>query len=508
MSSDLQQQLQATLGSDYRIERELGGGGMSRVFLAEERTLGRRVVVKVLSRGLSAALSSDRFEREIRVAAALQDPRIVPLLQAGHAGDLRYYTMPFVDGETLRARMDRGPLAAGEAIGILRDVLLALEYAHARGLVHRDIKPENVLLAGRTAVVTDFGIAKAIVAATRSDADATLTALGTVVGTPAYMAPEQAAGDEVDARTDLYAWGVIAYELLAGEHPFPGHTTAQALLAAHIAEVHKPLVHRRPDLPASLTGLVDRCLEKDAARRPPNAAAIEAELTAAIPDSLTTLAHPAPGRMLAPRGMWWAAAVVVLAGGGWWTWRRSMDREWARFAAVPEATRLQAAAHPLAAAAVLVRARRILPMDTALARATTDLAPPRTIRSTPSGATVRVRDYVGPDTTWTDLGTTPLTAPLPGELLRVRIIKRDGRTFDRALRLRDTTTFALDSAATAPPGMVWVGAQTWAEFIAFVGWVGPYRIPSFWLDQYEVTNRDWQKFVDAGGYPKSTPNPG
>jgi len=218
--SDLRDQLDRTLGSHYRIERELGGGGMSRVFVAEELALGRRVVLKVLDAETVQGLSADRFAREAKLAARLQDPRIVPVLAAGAAGDLPYYTMPFVDGESLRARMARAassgqPVPLAESVSILRDVALALEYAHAHEVVHRDIKPENVLLSGRTALVADFGIARALAAAdtTGSARGGTLTRAGVALGTPAYMPPEQATGDAVDHRADIYVWAVIARDL-------------------------------------------------------------------------------------------------------------------------------------------------------------------------------------------------------------------------------------------------------------------------------------------------------
>ena len=235
-TDDLRDRLDQLLSGQYRIERELGGGGMSRVFAAEELALGRRVVVKVLAPELAEDLSAERFAREAKLAARLQDPRIVPVLAAGSIGNLPYYTMPFVEGESLRARMARAAspgqaIPTTEAIAVLRDVALALEYAHAHDVVHRDIKPENVLLSGRTAVVADFGIAKALAAAntTAGTPGATLTEAGISLGTPAYMAPEQAVGDAVDHRADLYAWGVMAYELLAGEHPFAGKTSGWTL---------------------------------------------------------------------------------------------------------------------------------------------------------------------------------------------------------------------------------------------------------------------------------------
>ena len=213
---ELREQLQQTIGSAYAFERELKSGGMSRIFVAEEIELGRKVVVKVLSGDLGAILSAERFAKEVRLAASLQHPNIVPILRAGTAGDLPYYTMPYISGESVRSRVQHsGPLTTAKAISILRDVACALEFAHAAGIVHRDIKPENVLLAGDAAVVIDFGIAKALSASRTDTKDTppsvggrtTLTVAGTLVGTPAYMAPEQVSGDSVDARTDIYAWG-------------------------------------------------------------------------------------------------------------------------------------------------------------------------------------------------------------------------------------------------------------------------------------------------------------
>ena len=256
---------------------------MAHVFLARDETLGREVVVKVLPIELGAGLSAERFAREIRLAAQLQEPHIVPVLSAGTTREgLPYYTMPFVRGDSLRKRLSSAPLSILEATSILRDVARALVYAHEQGIVHRDIKPENVLLAGDTAVVTDFGIAKAVGDARTREPDATasgtLTEAGTSLGTPAYMAPEQAAGDAVDHRADLYAWGVIAYELLAGEHPFAGSTTAQRLIAAHLGETPRPLSARRHEVPSPLAALVMRCLEKDPAKRPQSAEALVSAL--------------------------------------------------------------------------------------------------------------------------------------------------------------------------------------------------------------------------------------
>ena len=273
MSDSLRDQLQASLGTGFTIDRELGGGGMSRVFVAHDEALGRDVVVKVLPQELAQSLSVERFTREIKLAAALQEPHIVPVLSAGQTAEgLPWYTMPLVKGDSLRARLNAGRVPLSESIGILRDVARALAHAHANGVVHRDIKPENVLLSSGTAMVTDFGIAKALAASTTQAPGGTLTQVGTSIGTPAYMAPEQAAGDgATDHRADLYAWGVMAHELLAGRHPFADKTTPQALMAAHFSETPTPLTTSRHGVPTPLGALVQRCLEKDPAKRPQSA---------------------------------------------------------------------------------------------------------------------------------------------------------------------------------------------------------------------------------------------
>ena len=279
MTSDLRAQLQSALGGAYAIQRELGGGGMSRVFLAEDTRLGRRVVVKVLSPELGAGVSAERFEREIKLAARLQHPHIVPLLSAGDVEGLPYYTMPYVAGASLRERMQAGPIPTNEAMSILRDVAKALAYAHRQGIVHRDIKPENVLLSEGSAMVADFGVARAIRAATTLAPESTLTQLGTQIGTPAYMAPEQAAGDpDVDFRADLYAFGVMAYELLAGQHPFSERRTIHALVIAHMTEAPKALTTHTTNVTPSAASIVMQCLGKDPAERPESASAIVAAL--------------------------------------------------------------------------------------------------------------------------------------------------------------------------------------------------------------------------------------
>jgi serine/threonine-protein kinase len=273
--SDLLADLQGHFADKYVLERELGGGGMSRVFVARDQKLDRRVVIKLLPPQVTATISAERFKREIMLAAGLQHPNIVPVLSAGEFGTLPYFIMPFIDGESLRTRMMRGPLSVRETVTILKDVVRALAFAHGRGIIHRDIKPDNVLLAAGAAIVTDFGVAKALSASRQQQgvraSAPTMTGVGTSLGTPAYMAPEQAAADpSTDHRADLYALGIVAYEMLTGAPPFHGRTP-QALLAAQLSEIPAPLTSRRYDVSVPLSTLVMQCLEKEPAKRPKTA---------------------------------------------------------------------------------------------------------------------------------------------------------------------------------------------------------------------------------------------
>ena len=266
--------LQAHLGAGYAIQAELGGGGMSRVFVADEIALGRRVVIKLLHPALAATVSAERFQREILLVASLNHPNIVPVLSAGEVDGLPYFIMPYISGESLRARITRGPLSVRETIGVFKDVARALAYAHNVGVVHRDIKPANILMTGSAAVVADFGVAKALTAARdrQTIGNATnITGVGISLGTPQYMAPEQAAADPAaNHRVDVYALGTVVYEMLTGAPPFHGRTP-QSLLAAQLTELPMPIAARRYDVPVGLANLVMQCLEKNPDDRPRSA---------------------------------------------------------------------------------------------------------------------------------------------------------------------------------------------------------------------------------------------
>jgi tRNA A-37 threonylcarbamoyl transferase component Bud32 len=309
--TDFAEHLQAALGTNYQLDRELPGGGMSRVFVAVDRVLGRKVVVKVLPPELAAGVNRERFRREIQVAAQLQHPHVVPLLSAGEEGDLLWYTMPFIEGESLRAALERKrEFSTREVMRILHDVVDALSFAHARGVVHRDIKPANILTQGAHALVADFGVAKALSASMPISG---VTTTGIAIGTPAYMAPEQLAGDpNADHRMDIYAVGLLAYELVTGMSPFTGPSPRETL-AAQLSHDPKPLHELSPGIPRSLSTLIMRCLAKDPAGRPQTADEVLHELDSmTMPLGIT----PTGGGVEAPRpAKRWTgiAAIAILA---------------------------------------------------------------------------------------------------------------------------------------------------------------------------------------------------
>ncbi len=297
--------LRAALADRYTIGEDVGSGGMATVYRARDVKHDRDVAVKVLRGDVAESIGGERFLREIRIAAKLQHPHILPLLDSGDLDGTLYYVMPMVEGESLRERIDReGELPVNEAIRLVREVTDALAFAHAQGIVHRDIKPDNVMVSGRHALVTDFGVAKAVSEATGDDK---VTTVGVALGTPAYMSPEQAAADpHVDHRADLYAVGVLAYELLTGSPPFSG-ATPQQVLAAQVTQTPRPITEMRPAVPEVLASVVMRCLEKKAADRWQTAE----ELLGQFESSETVSGG------MTPTGLQpWAAAVAPVPGVG------------------------------------------------------------------------------------------------------------------------------------------------------------------------------------------------
>ena len=314
---DLLEQLTAVLGDRYRVERELGHGGMAVVFLAEDLKHRRRVAIKLLKPDLSAVVGSERFLREIEIAASLQHPHILPLFDSGAAGGLLYYVMPFAEGESLRQRLAREQqLPLDAALQITREIGSALQYAHEHGVIHRDIKPENVVLSGGQAVVADFGIARALHAASPEQ----LTLTGMVVGTPQYMSPEQAAGAAVDGRSDQYSLACTLYEMLSGQPPFTG-PSSQAIIARHSLEPVPSLRVVRQTVPQVVESAIMKAMAKVPADRFASMErfldALEsseaATVTAVSAQSRTPSRKRVAGRLMAALG-----AGVLVAVAAWW----------------------------------------------------------------------------------------------------------------------------------------------------------------------------------------------
>ena len=321
--------LRRALAAHYEIVREIGAGGMATVWLAEDLKHHRKVAIKVLRSDLSASVGAARFLREIEIAAQLQHPHILPLLDSGTADGALYYVMPFVEGQSLRQRLTRErELPIGDTVRVLIEIVDALVYAHRHGVVHRDMKPDNVMMSGRHALVTDFGVARAITESTGHNA---LTSQGVALGTPSYMAPEQAVADpNVDSRADIYAVGIMAYEMLAGHPPFTGAT--QQVLAAQVTAHAEPLSTHRPGISAALEQVVMRCLEKRPADRWQSAdellAALEPLATPSGGMEPTAARLPAVPRVSRLPGVFVRAAVAgVLVGAiAFVIWLRARSR--------------------------------------------------------------------------------------------------------------------------------------------------------------------------------------
>ncbi len=311
--TDLFDRLKTALAGRYAIECELGAGGMATVYLAEDLKHHRKVAVKVLRPELAATLGPERFVREIEIAAKLSHPHILPLFDSGEADGFLYYVMPYVEGESLRDRLDReGKLSVEHMVRLTDDVAAALSYAHDHGIVHRDVKPENIMLTGGRAVVADFGIARAVTAA----GGERLTGTGFAIGTPTYMSPEQAMGlAEVDARSDVYALGCVVYEMVGGRPPFEG-PTPQALLAKHAAGAVPGLRTSDPAIPVYVERAVEKALAKDPADRFQTPSAFAEALT-----TETVVARVRRRRRWPRRTVAVAAGVVLMAAAGWWTSR-------------------------------------------------------------------------------------------------------------------------------------------------------------------------------------------
>jgi dienelactone hydrolase len=485
----------------YTAIEPIGSGGMGVVYRARDEKLERVVAIKILSPGLvTGDEARRRFRKEALALAKLNHPHIAAVYDAGEQDGVDYLVMEWVPGQTLAARLKDGPLTIEDATSIVSQIAGALEEAHERGVIHRDLKPANVMITPRGhAKVLDFGIAK-LFAPLAPDATASIET--GLIGTPLYMSPEQAQGNAVDARTDLWSLGVIYYELLAGRTPFQGEGNI-AVLHAILKNPPASLREFRPDAPQLASQIVCRSLEKDPGSRYQSASEVVRE-TSELLSRTASRSHDAAAKQRS-RAVAVAATVALLLmiAAGAWIFHRTSRRQWAREEAIPQITSLIAEGKPLAAFLVLQKAQSYLPGDPQLKQIAADNTLPVSITSSPSGATAEIQDYSTPDAPWLRLGATPLNGvSIPNGYFRWKLSKPGVGELVRGLRAQKSMDFALDALQASPAGMVPVPGRNWSDYIHSIGHIGPHKLPSYYIDRFEVTNRDYQKFVDSGGYKK------
>jgi len=486
----------------YSILEPLGSGGMGVVYRAHDEKLEREVAIKTLAPGVFAGdQAREHFRREALALAKLNHPNIAAVYDVGQQDGLDYIVMECVPGQSLAAKLSAGALTVRESTTIVLQVAEALEEAHRQGVIHRDLKPANVLITPRgNAKVLDFGLAKLFAA---SDANQSMAETQGILGTPLYMSPEQASGKSVDARTDLWSLGVLYYQCLTGQVPFNADSNL-AVLRAITESPLRSVRELRPDIPSQAASIVDRALQKSPAERYQTAAAIAADASSLLAQLSGASALPAP-RPRKPL-VWIAAALalVLIALSGVWLYQRAAQRRWARDEAIPQITQLLNARTPLAAFQLLDKARRYLPSDPALQSIADEYSESVSITSDPSGAQVEFKDYLTPNAEWKSLGITPLTnIRIPNGYFRWRVSKPGLGSIESAPETNGSMNFSLTETLKSPPGMVFDPGGSWGTYVGFIGWLGPYKLPPFYIDRYEVTNRDYQKFVDSGGYLKA-----
>jgi dienelactone hydrolase/predicted Ser/Thr protein kinase len=501
-----------TLGH-YRVLEELGRGGMGVVYRAHDSRLDRDVALKVLpSNSLADKAARKRFHNEALALAKLSHPNIAAVYDVGEQEGVDYIVMECVPGQTLSEKLKPGSLPVKEVVGLGKQIAAALEEAHERSIVHRDLKPGNILVTPKgQAKVLDFGLAKLLRPTYETVTAETAGQTQGLAGTLAYMAPEQLQGQEADARTDLYAAGAVLYEMATGQRLFPGNQAA-ALVGAVLHQDPAPPRAINRGISTSLESVIVKLLDKDPDRRYQSARELRVDLerlsappTAAIAQARVP-ALPTMGRPLVLRPLYTvpAALTILLAvAAGVWFYQRSERRHWAREQAIPEITELTSNGKSLAAFLLLRKAEQYLPGDPQIARLAEDTTRIVSIGSSPPGAVVEIQDYLSPDGAWFQLGTTPLDKiRIPAGYFRWRVSKQGVGEYTVAPITEEEMNFSLDSAGRAPEGMVPVGDSQWFDYIDFLGWLGPYKLPAYYMDRFEVTNRQYQDFADKGGYQK------
>ena len=494
-----------TMLGRYVIIEPLGSGGMGVVYRARDEKLERIVAIKTVAPGL---LTGDdarrRFHKEALALAKLSSSHIAAVYDVGEQDGIDYIVMEFVPGESLLEKLSSGPLSVKDATSITLQIAEALEEAHEQGVIHRDLKPGNVMVTPKGQVkVLDFGLAK-LFEVQGPDDTLSMETRG-VIGTLPYMSPEQVNGQKLDARTDLWSLGVVYYEALTECRPFQADSIVGVLHSITKA-TPTPLREIRSDAPPLAEQIVMRALKKDPASRYQSAREVARDAS----DLLASISSGSWERKEKERSksrvILICSAVVLLfvVAGGLWLYRGLSNRRWAHEEAVPQIADLFASRKSLAAFNLLEKAQRYAPSDSALKQISDQSTIVSSITSTPSGATVEVQDYLMPDSPWRSFGVTPIKdVRIPTGYFRWRVSKPGAGKLVVAAGTNRNLDFALNEWANLPPGMVPVAADKGFRSDAqFVGWVGPYDLPKYFIDRFEVTNRDYQKFVDSGGYAK------
>ena len=492
------------IGARYRLTSPLGRGGMGVVYEAIDEQLHRRVAIKLLPPEFSGhADRLARFKNEARALASVDNPHILTIYEVGDAGTAPFIATELVEGQTLRERLRSGPLALREALDVMSQVARALAAAHDKRIVHRDIKPENVMIRRDGYVkVLDFGLA-GLRAPAPSDRSAVSlddfeTVATLVTGTPAYMSPEQIEGAPADVRSDIFSLGVVLCEAVTGTNPFSRPSLAETLHA--IGQTPAPAAAATTDCPATIRDLIQKTLHRDEAQRYQTAADLARDLQSLLGSldatrSAGIVRAPARYVILAALAIAAAASIATMA------YRRSEHRHWVREEATPLIARLARERRAAAAFPTIQRAEAYLPGDRDLDAAIASAVRIVSIQSTPPEAVVEAKDYLAPDEPWLRLGVTPLEhVRIPSGYLRWRISKPGVGESVSAPVTAPSMSFDLAAAVNAPAGMVPVEGGVWADSLAFLGWVGPYPLPPFFVDRLEVSNRQYQEFVDQGGY--------